>query len=390
MDPFLDRFYDEVDDNLADPHSQRRLTNAQRYRDLHTVQVDLFERLLNATGQESLVGRTQATITLVSGQDYYELPPGFRHFVSLQKLVNNDPDYVEDELNTIPTYASRRGIQIFTQQRGFKVHPVPTSQSAGDWVMTYLKGPVLLHYATTTRTTNPPDAWVINALTYALSVPVAGTHRITRAGFFTAALEGETIEFASPINGTATVEGASRTITAANADYIEFDTVTGLADLDTFTVDVDWCWLITGTPATDAGEKVFLPDYYNGSLLRIYDAADDEGVRQTKEILDYYKDADDEWHVILRHPWTLEPTTAKYEICPELPEAYDSIYAMDVAIRNTGRRTHLRRRAGLLEDRRNLWNACLNWAIQNTMDRAPERTIPENWDQVDPYSIGIA
>lgn len=390
MDPFLDRFYDEVDDNLADPHSQKRLTKAQRYRDLFTIQNQIFERLLNATGQESMLARAEADITLVVDQEFYDLPPSFRHFVRFEKRVNGDPDHIRGTLRTLAPYSEQAGIQIISSQRGFRVQPVPaTSQEAGAWTMIYLKGPVKLHYATAGTVADLPEDQTIDGANYVVSTPVAGTNRITYADHFTAAMLGETITFESPVNGTDTVEGALATITAANADYIEFAAVTGLATDDTFTIDADWCWVVSGTPATDAGEKVAVADYYNGSLLRIYSGT--TGDRQVKEIMDYYLDAGDSaWHFKLRHAWDTLPTgTIKYEICPELAEGYDSLYAMDVAIRNSGRRSHIRRRAGLLDDRHELWKDCRNSIANNTMDRAPSRIIPPRVDEVDPYSMGV-
>ena len=389
MDPFLDRYYDEIDRNLSDPHTQKRLTKAQRYLDLHTIQNKLFEELMSVAGLESLMGRTEAVVTLVATQEFYDLPVGFRMFISMEKRSSENPRILTGIANTIPTYSYEPGIEIISGQRGFRVQPVPSGEpDTGDWTMIYLREPVKLHYATAGIVSDVPSALAINAGTYILSTPVAGTMRFTRTGFFTAALLGETVEFASPVNGTDTVEGATEEITAANANYIEFASVTGLANDDTFTVEADWCWLVAGTPATDAGERVATADYYNGALLRIYSAT--AGDNQVKEIMDYYYDADSKWHFKLRHPWGTLPTgSVKYEICPEVPLRLDSIYALDAAIMNSGRRSLFQRKAGLLREKHELWNAVVNYFSDNTMDRMPERIVPERGVVLDPYNGGI-
>lgn len=382
MNAFLQRFYDEVDDNLGDPHSQKRYTKAARYRDLHAIQKRLFERFLALSGQESMIGRSEAEIELVSGKEFYSLPEGFRQFVCLEKRTDGGPEMVEMRLWTIPTYSIEIGIEIITSQRGFRVQPIPDSTMAGTWTLIFNKAPIRLHYATTTVIRNAPfeeQLLLLNGFTYT-------TTSVTKTGAFTAALVGETVRLY--LDG---FEDVTREITVADADHIEFAEVPLLDDMHYIDIDVDWCWLVAGTPGTDCGEIVSLPDYYNGSLLRIYSASGG-GSPQTKEILDYYADptTTTEWHFKLRRQWTPLPSgTTSYEICPELPEDYDALYAMDVAMLACSRREGMRRRAGLALDRHDLYEAARNYFANNTIDRQPQRVLPIRYSKPDPYFGGM-
>ena len=386
MDAFLDRFYDEVDDCLADPHSQKRITKAMKYRDLYQVQQKLFERILCATGNESLCGYAEAEIELVVNQEFYSLPPEFRQFIFMEKRLTENPRSVQYMLPTIPPYSEQAGIEIQDSLRGFRIQPIPSnSDFAATWTMGYLKGPVKLHNATATKVYNLPEDGVIGAATYALTT--VGTNNIlTWAGYFTPHMVGSTIDVAVAATGVT----SSAVISAATYNSITFPAITGIANADTFTIDGDWCWLVGGTPATDEGEVITINDYYNGSLLRVYSATLHDP--QTKEIMDYtYDVTGTNWHYKLRHPWSpaVPTATVLYEICPEVPLGMDSIYAYDVAIMNSGRRSHITRRAGLLHDRHELFSDVLSYYQNKTMDRAPARVMPQRYDKVDPYFAGV-
>jgi hypothetical protein len=299
MEAFIERFYSEVDDNLADPHSQKRLTRSQRLRDLHVVQKRIFERLLNATGGESSLGRTEISFVMAQGQARYPLPAGFRQFIGLEKRRGSDPVLVEGRLRSIDTYSSAAGVEILDGQRGCLIRPTPGAEWAGTWTLIYRKGPVRLHYAT-------------------------------------------------------------------------------VADGD---IDVDSLKL--GTPGTDAGEVVKLADYYAGCLVRIVSAT--TGGSQITECVG---------NTVVGSTVTLSlwpefnpkpQGSVIYEICPELPEHLDSIYAMDVALLNAGRRANIRRRAGLAVERSELWQACRNYFLSNVSDRAPSRQVAPQPDSDDPY-----
>jgi hypothetical protein len=378
MEAFLERFYDEVDDNLADPHSQKRFTKDQRYRDLTTIQKRMFERLLSASGQESNIGRAEVDIEVVDGQEFYDLPPGFRQFIAFEKRIDGDPNDLEGQLFTVPTYSQEPGIEIISADRGFRMQPVPDSGWAGTWTLVFNKGPVPLHYATSGKVANMPSLQSLAGYTVT-------TTKVTKSDTFTKAMIGETVTF----SGGALAATTSTTITDATADYIEFAAVTGLDDTASMTINADWCWLVAGTPATYCGEAVKLDDYYVGCLLRVFSAT--AGSRQRRYVLEYYEDPTTagEWHYKLRGEWNPVPTgTIQYEICPELDEGLDSIYAMDVASLAAARRIGIRRRAGLKDERYELMQAILATFTNNTMDRQPERLLPVRQTTVDPYGGG--
>lgn len=302
MKPFLERFYEEVNDNLADPHAGgRRLTKEQKYRDLLRVEAQIWERLLTASGQESSIGRVEKQYTFEADKRFYPLPGNFRQFISLERRQGGDVNLVDSTLNSIDMYDPGPGIEILSEQRGFIIRPMPESTASDDsnWYMTYIKGPVLIHYAKASGVTE------------------------------------------------STVKA--------------------------------------GTPPADAGELIRVEEYYTGCILRIYSA--DKGAPQSREITGYNAGADLPTFT-LRHPLIPVPEgDVYYEICPVLPHRYDSIYAMDVALINCGRRTNLRRRSGLKDDRKELWNACRNYFLSNVADRMPVRSQPVDPYEVDPYAM---
>ncbi len=293
MQSFIERFYDDVDTNLDDPRSSKRTTKQKKLALLHTVDRQIWEKILMLTGQESMAGYAEVDITLSDGQAFYLLPGNFRQFVRLERRTDGNRNSVEAQLNSIPFYSTESGVVILTEQRGILVKPTPVLTSVQTWTLCYLAGPISLHYAT-----------------------------------------------AGAVNET--------TVTA-------------------------------GSPGADAGDLVLSDGYYDNSMLRIYDA--ETGALQVREISKWNRKAK---VFTLRHAWTTLPTGAvKYEIRPSVPPAYDDLYAMDVAIRILGQRR--RGRSGLKADRNELWNACTGYFLSNTMDRAPERTLPIRHDEVDPY-----
>ncbi len=385
MEAFLERFYDEVDDNLGDPHSQKRYTRAARYRDLCAIQTRLFERFLNLSGQESQIGRVELDIEIIDGQEFYELPEGFRQFQLLEKRTDGDPDQIEARLWTVPTYSSEPGVEIVTGQRGFRIQPIPDSIVAGTWTFIFNKAPVMLHYATTTVVSNLPDEQVLT--TYTVSTPVAGTNRITKTGAFSSFMLGETVS----LTDGALTEDVTREITAACSNYIEFEAVTGLDSTAYMTIDANWCWVLAGTPGTDAGEIVKLDGYYAGCLLRVF-AATSGAPSAPKTVLAFEQDpvTSTIWHFKLRAPWATVPSgSTQYEILPELPYPHDSLYAMDVAMLASSRRDGIRKRAGLALDRHEIYEAARSYFMNTTMDRQPSRILPPRYVKPDPYGGGV-
>jgi len=375
MDSFLEQFYAAVTVELGDPHLSRRLTDAQKLIDLGPVEKIIWEELLQVTGQESAIGRAEATITLENGKSFYPLPGNFRQFVSFQYWTDGDRKYVENQLPSIPLHDPGPGVEILSSQRGMMIRPEPQLSADQDWTLTYLKGPVILHHATAGLVANLPNDQSLAGYT-------VSTTKITKADTFTKAMIGETVACYDAAGDAL----GSREITDATADYIEFAAVTGLDDTGSITIDADWCWLVAGTPGTDAGTLVKVGDYYNGSLLRVYDAT--VGAPQTMEILDYYHDPTltTEWHFKLEHAFLPLPTgTALYEIRPALPQDYDRLYAVDVALKHLIGRVSLARRKALLTERRRMMRACRNYFTSNVSDRMPARTLPVDFYADDPY-----
>jgi hypothetical protein len=295
VDPFIERYDELLTENLRDPVTSKRLTRAKRLRDLHSAQKDIFERLQRASGQESLIGYTELDITLTADQEFYALPPAFRNFISLEQRDSTNTQIVLECLHTIPLFSKEVGIQILDGQRGFRVQPTPTETKT--WTLSYLKGPIVLHYATAQ---------------------------------------------------------------AAAASTITFD-----------------------DPASaDAGELVSLDDYYAGSLVHVYSAST-AGERQVREVSAY--DATTKVATV-RVPWGTTPAgTILYEILPDVPDGLDEIYALLVAIKNTGRRANRSRRVELERNFDRLFAAAKSYYNSNTKDRAPVRVQRPQHDSYNPY-----
>jgi len=152
---------------VGDPHASNKTTKEELLRDLHHIDREIFEQLLRGTGQESLLGFAEATITLKNGQSFYQFPPGFRQWIRMERRIN---DLVYDILATKNVYGHKYAVDILTSARGFRIHPAPLisdSSSSGDtmdWTLLYLRAPGQIHYAQATgvqpkslTTGDPPE-----------------------------------------------------------------------------------------------------------------------------------------------------------------------------------------------------------------------------------------
>lgn len=292
---FIERFYEDVNANLDDSQTSKRITRPGKLRLLHVVEKMIWERILMVSGQESIVGRTEIDITIKNDKEFYLLPGNFRQFILLERRTDGDSNLVTATLRSIPLFDAGPGIVVLSEQRGFMIKPKPILDGPETWTMVYQKGPVRLHHA------------------------------------------------------------AARAVGA--------QTLTGQL------------------PGTDGGQMILNDNYYNGSLLMVYQA--DTGQEQVREIVDW----DAKSMVFqMRHAWEPLPTgDIKYEIRPILPPDYDDLYAMDVAIRILGRRARTRGRIGLKQDRNDLWQACKSYFLSNVADRGPSRILPYDPNEVDPY-----
>ena len=138
---FLTRYYDEIDLNLNDPSMTKRLTKAQKLQLLHTIEKQVWERLLTGTGQESMLGLTETGLNVVAGTDTYALPGNFRQFVAFEKRATDARDQIEKRLRSIPYYAEESGVVILSGYRGMRIKPVPTLSET--WALVYQKGPIV-------------------------------------------------------------------------------------------------------------------------------------------------------------------------------------------------------------------------------------------------------
>jgi hypothetical protein len=145
---FIDTFYDLVSEHLGDPATSRRLSAAQKLRDFYAVERQIWEKVLQAVGQESLVGRVEHVFHVEQDDDYVPLPGNFRQFLSLEKWRDGDRDDVEMIRQTMPYWEKTKvGVEIINEHQGMLWRPVADETEAGDWVLTYLKGPIRIHHA---------------------------------------------------------------------------------------------------------------------------------------------------------------------------------------------------------------------------------------------------
>lgn len=371
---FLDQFYDAVNSELGDPSISKRLTKAQKLADLQVAEKVIWEELMPVMGQAGSEGRTEAEITVEDGRQYYPLPGNFRKFIAFEYRDTTDKTIVVSQLPSIPEYETGvSGVQILSEQRGMMIKPTPSLDEDQVWTLIYLKGPVILHNATGTSPKNLPSSQSVSGY-------VCSSTQIAKGDSFTKGMIGETVTFHG-----GTSDGTTREITAATADYIEFAD-SGAVDYTSFSVSGDWCWIVAGTPATDYGTVIKMDDYYVGSLLRVYDAT--AGYPQTREIIDWYEDPTTigEWHFKLRHPWSTVPTgTVKYEIRPAIPQDYDRLYAVDVALMQLDGRINAIRKAQLEKKRRKLLQACRSYFDRNVADRQATVSSPPDSTSQDPY-----
>lgn len=144
MEAFLERYYAGIDRHLTDPNATKRYTKAQKLADLHDIDRAIFESLLNVTGQESLIGYTEAVLTLQNGVVFYPLPEGFRQFIRLEFRTST---LTLAHLPSKAHYQERYGVEILTPGRGLRIYPAPALSGDEDWVLIYQRAPGKLHYA---------------------------------------------------------------------------------------------------------------------------------------------------------------------------------------------------------------------------------------------------
>ena len=154
MEAFLDRYLASVDRNLGDPTQAKRYPIADKLSDLRTVEVQIWEKLLSASGQESTIGRCEHTITLQDGVSFYTLPGNFRQFMGFERRENGDRNMIMSTMPSISMYDSGPGVEVLDAHQGMMVRPEPDLSEDQDWTLIYTKGPVLMHYGTAASVTS--------------------------------------------------------------------------------------------------------------------------------------------------------------------------------------------------------------------------------------------
>ncbi len=145
---FLERFYDAIDDHIGDPRTSRRITRQAKREQLAVVEVLIWEQLMKACGQESLIGRTETTVTLKNNIDRYALPGNFRQFITMERRETiSGRTRVTNRRGTLPYWSGGWGFEIISAQRGMILRPPPDLDADQDWTLVYLKGPIIGHYA---------------------------------------------------------------------------------------------------------------------------------------------------------------------------------------------------------------------------------------------------
>ncbi len=162
MEAFVERYHAWIDDLLNDPAERRRHPVAKRLRDLDAHQKTIYERILKTSQARAQIGYCESTITLQDGVEFYRWPGNFRRFLRFERRVfddpaparisgvssTGDPNNVLERMGTIAPWEYGRGVVMMTQQRGFRVSPVPTLSGDEVWTLCYQKGPIHPHWGT--------------------------------------------------------------------------------------------------------------------------------------------------------------------------------------------------------------------------------------------------
>lgn len=148
--PFLERFYASIFRKIGDAHESDRLTKANLYQQLTTVNQQIFDQLIGLTLPESTFFYAEAEIVLEDGVSFYRLPPGFRQFLRMETR-NTVTGGTEFMLGSKSHYGYGRGIEILSGNRGFRLYPPPILSGNQTWIMKFLRGPGLIHHARAKR-----------------------------------------------------------------------------------------------------------------------------------------------------------------------------------------------------------------------------------------------
>lgn len=146
MQAFIEDYLEWVTEILGDPGKNKRTTHSMWLRDLHAHHLKIFERLLQVSGDESLIGYHETDITLEDRKEFYSLPGNFRKFIGFERRLDGDPTKVTDRMGTVPQWSGDRGIVLLDHHRGFQVRPLLLIGDNQTWTLRYQKGPIHLHW----------------------------------------------------------------------------------------------------------------------------------------------------------------------------------------------------------------------------------------------------
>ena len=130
-------------------------------------------------------------------------------------------------------------------------------------------------------------------------------------------------------------------------------------------------FLVGSPPSADAGELVRQDDYYNGLILRVYDA-DNGAAPQEREVVGYQAGTNT---FLLRHAWDRVSASAYYEVCPCLPYPQDSLIAAEAALPLLISRDQQDKARMVQAVRKRMLETAFAWVAENVADRAPARII---------------
>jgi hypothetical protein len=150
---FIETYYKDITKWLVDIDSSKRYPEDQRLRDLHSLDAQIFEELLGVAGPESLMGYSEAILSIEAEKSMYPLPQGFRQLIAVERrredsattTISIPRDQVIERLRSKTFYDEGSGITILSGNRGIRIDPLPLSDS--EWVMVYLRGTGQMHYA---------------------------------------------------------------------------------------------------------------------------------------------------------------------------------------------------------------------------------------------------
>lgn len=150
MNAFIVDYFEWIKDSLGDPSFSKRISTGRLLRELEVAHQSVHEKILRTQGR---FGRTESTITLEDGKEYYPLPGNFRRFKSLQQRTNGDPNQVTANWGVLNDWEGGVGVKIMSGQQGIQFLPVPTLTENVDLILTYQVRPIILHYGTAQEVT---------------------------------------------------------------------------------------------------------------------------------------------------------------------------------------------------------------------------------------------